>query len=174
MQVTITDILRQPGLSRDFHYEGPIDLIQVELVGDIEVDLKLTNASSRIIVTGMIRARAKLPCSRCIEEYVQVLEIPVQEEFLPEGSPELDEETMGWDNLSLFEYSENQIDLYELIRQNIVSAVPIKPLCVENCPGIKDSSIKSEDEEGLSDDENNSIDPRLLPLLNIRKNSQDD
>jgi uncharacterized protein len=173
MQVSIADILRQAGLSKEFHYEGPIDLIQVDLAGDIEVDLKITNASSRVIVTGMIKAPILLTCSRCLEEYVQLIEIPVQEEFLPAGSPELDEEMMGWDNLSLFEYRDDQVDLYELIRQNIVAAVPIKPLCVENCPGIKDSSTKSDDEEGLSDDEINSIDSRLLPLLNIRKKSQD-
>jgi uncharacterized protein len=176
MQIPVGDILKQPGLSKEYHFEGPIDLVQVDLAGDITVDLKLTNVSSRILIKGTIKAPVFLTCSRCIEEFTLELEIPIEEEFLPEGSPELEEETMGWDNLSLFEYSQDQIDLYEVIRQNIISAIPYKALCAELCPGIKDSSTKSEkseEQEGLSDEEKNSIDPRLLPLLNIRKKSQD-
>lgn len=167
MQISIFDIVKQPGLSKRFEYKGSVDLVQVDLASDVEIEFKLTNASSRILLEGYIRTSIFLTCSRCLEQYAQALDIRVNEEFLPPGSSELETEKLGWENVSLFTYENDQIDIYEVIRQNILAAIPIKPLCSEDCSGINvfpEHYDAKEDETRAVEEE---IDARLLPLKMI-------
>ncbi len=160
MVIQVGDILKQPGLYTHYSYHGDFDIAEVDLLGKVDVKFKLTNAGSRIVLKGRIKTSIKLQCVRCLEDYSQPVDVEVWEEFLPEGSPELDAEVLTWDNLSLFAYKNNEIDVYEVIRQNILASIPIKPLCDENCKGIEGPWFAKEEEE---------IDPRLLPLLKIKE-----
>ena len=83
MKIPVHNILKQTGLSENFHYKGSVDLIQVDLADDIEIEVKLTNAASRIIVTGTLKTSITLTCSRCLEQFNLPLTILLQEEFLP-------------------------------------------------------------------------------------------
>ena len=99
---------------------------------------------------------------------MEIVKVEVSEEFLPFGSPELDDEILDWDSVSLFPILEDRIDLSELVRQNILAAYPYKPLCRPDCPGI-DYDRDAEEEETSSEGE---VDPRLLPLLQIQQKAE--
>lgn len=164
MYVQVGEILKQPGLFRNYYYKGHVPIVQANLADEVEIELRFTNAQSRIVVTGYIKTSVFLTCSRCLEEYVQEMFVPVQEEYIQKESPELAEEPMGWDNLSLFSYENDRINIYELIRQNVLANIPIKPLCSEECEGIPGPWYKDETED--------NIDPRLLPLKMIQEKSR--
>lgn len=166
MFVQIAEILKQPGLSRRFTYKGPVDLVQVDCPGDIEIDVKITNAQSRVLVDGVIRAAVNLECCRCLEVYSQNMEIEVHEEFLPKDSPELSNEDIEWDRLSVFSFEDDRIDMYEVIRQSILAGIPLKPLCREDCPGIDSPSYLGLEDENA--DKLGDVDPRLMPLMEIK------
>ncbi|MFP4497853.1 MAG: YceD family protein [Vulcanimicrobiota bacterium] len=171
MQVHISEILKQPGKTMDYIYEGPFDVVQVDIPEDIWVELKLTNAQSRVIVKGRIEAIVSLECARCAETFDHEMITEVEEQFLPENSPELQEDKLSWDNLSLFEYFDDNIDIYEMVRQNILAAIPTKPLCKADCRTVIEEN-KSESEAGILEEEEKSIDPRLLPLLKIQEKAE--
>lgn len=173
MNVHIGEILKQSGLYRRFHYEGDLDLAEADLDGGVEIDLKLTNVSSRILVEGVVKTSIILECARCLESFDWPVEIEIQEQFLPAKSPELEDRDLGWDNLSLFAFSEDRIELYEVLRQNILASIPAKPLCDEECPGL-DWNNEDEDSEEESVNENTVTDPRLLPLLGIKRRSEEE
>ena len=92
---------------------------------------------------------AELNCSRCLKSFKQPLLINIEENFEKDQPPvkgkkggeiEIREE----DFVSPIE-KDNTIDISEVIRQNLLLALPIKPLCDLNCQepkGQKDATTE--------------------------------
>jgi uncharacterized protein len=88
-------------------------------------------------VTGQVRTRLELECGRCLEPF----EIPVESAFelryVPatqnagEGEREIEE-----DDLTTAFYKDETLDLEELMREQFQLALPMKPLCSEDCKGL--------------------------------------
>jgi uncharacterized protein len=112
-------------------------------------DLDLYADGSHVFAAGPFRGEVTVACSRCvepvripIEEKLRVTfmprhELPTEEDDEaaeaadgPEG-PELAEE-----DLDLFPYDGDAIDLEPLFREQFVLAVPFAPLCREDCKGL--------------------------------------
>lgn len=137
MKIDISDIKKSKGLSRFIHLDDLQAPCGLDLTSPLVSDLKLTNAGSRILVQGRLRTSLRLVCSRCADEYVQVLEVEVDEQFLPADSPEVPRgEDLDLEDLSVFTYEHETIDLSEVIRQNLLAESPIKPLCRQDCRGL--------------------------------------
>jgi uncharacterized protein len=164
MDILISEIKKQPGSSTRFQYKGYVELQDLVLSGDLDIDFKLTNAGSKILVDGKILADVQQICSRCLEKFVERLDVMVHEQFLPPGSPELEEEIMDWKSLTLFPIENDRIDVSEVIRQNIIAAIPIKPLCRPDCPGI---IIEDEEEK-----DERPVDPRFEALEAIKRKAE--
>jgi len=130
MIVKINDILKATGLSTNLVFNDIVEIEDFELAGPVLINLKLTNAGSRILVQGMSVFDIFLPCSRCGEIFNYVAHIGISEEFLPSNSLEID------DINEVFVYKDDEIDLEEMIRQNIVSSLPMQPICMEECRGL--------------------------------------
>ena len=72
-----------------------------------------------------------LECSRCLTEFTTTLDVPLRETFYPS----IDIETglpvrLPEDETAFTIDDHHQIDLREAIRQNLVLALPIQPLCL--------------------------------------------
>jgi uncharacterized protein len=88
-------------------------------------------------VAGRVRAQLEVVCSRCLEPF----EVPVdaafdlryvpQSENLGEGEREI-----GDDDLTTAFYRDGMLDLIDLMREQFVLTLPMKPLCREDCKGI--------------------------------------
>ncbi|MFH1709943.1 MAG: DUF177 domain-containing protein [bacterium] len=133
----------------------------LNLTSPVNVKLKLTNTGNAILVSGTLKTEVKLSCCRCLKDFNYPVNIKIEEEYgkqaqvLP-GSKSEEIELKEKD--FIFEIGkDNIIDLDEAIRQNIIVALPIKPLCNKACklPEVAGSSIKK-------------IDPRLAKLKTIR------
>lgn len=135
MQVGIGDIRKSKGLAKSFDWDDSYKLEGIHLEGPLKLDLKVTNAGSRVMVTGPLKAAVHLPCTRCSEDIVFPLEIDLEEEFLPVHS----EEAMSRAKDLLdgtFTFEDDKVELDELLRQEIEAAFPIQVLCTENCRGL--------------------------------------
>ena len=93
--------------------------------------------AGRYRVAGHLTSEIEVPCSRCLEPF----RLPVTSRFdldyvprtenLGEGEREVDE-----DDLTTAFYSDDQIDLGELIAEQFHLAMPMKPLCSDECKGL--------------------------------------
>ncbi len=99
-----------------------------------------SNTGNFIVAWGKFRTKVELECGRCLKSYKMEVEQPI-EEALPitpsvlETVEEAEEGELPEDAKEpLFE--ENIFNLTELLRQDILVAVPIKPLCEEACKGL--------------------------------------
>jgi uncharacterized protein len=114
----------QPGL--DFTLEKPI-------LGNVHLERHDDN----ILLRGRLQGELHFTCSRCLDSFTGPLNctfdllvkigrapIPAQEKEL--DSEELDEEYFQGD----------EVDMHGLLREQILLALPWKPLCREDCRGL--------------------------------------
>jgi uncharacterized protein len=103
----------------------------------IRGEIKLLRTNRSILATGTLHTRVKSVCSRCLEEFEQKLTLQIEEEYFPtrevmSGAP------LGVPRDSgALTIDENHIlDLSEAVRQHILLARPMKPICREDCAGL--------------------------------------
>jgi uncharacterized protein len=88
-------------------------------------------------LVGTVRTELELPCSRCLEPF----RFPVDGEFdlrylpQPEASPD-EEREVAEEDLETSFYRNEEIDLNELLREQFYLALPMKPLCRDECKGL--------------------------------------
>jgi uncharacterized protein len=88
-------------------------------------------------VSGRVRTTLELQCSRCVEPF----EVPVDAEFdlryVPQAANAGEgEREIAEDDLTTAFYREGILDLAELLREQFVLVLPMKPLHDEACRGL--------------------------------------
>jgi uncharacterized protein len=136
---------------------------------DGDLDLRVSRSGHDIVVHGTLSAELLVPCARCLEPArIDVLEalsvVAVRDAARRDGAG--GEQDAPADQLDLIAYDGETVVLDELIRDELVLAVPMIPLCSEACPGIRPQP--SEQPAG-GPSEPPGIDPRLRPLLRLKK-----
>ncbi|MBI5636778.1 MAG: DUF177 domain-containing protein [Nitrospinae bacterium] len=103
-------------------------------VGNVTAELALTKAGEDIFVTGRVEGTVKLQCSRCLAEYGMTLAPAIEAPFFPRAaeSPEGEEEDDGDVNF----HDGEKLDLFPVLRDHLLLAIPFKPLCMEECKGL--------------------------------------
>ncbi len=141
------------------------DLLHEEQGGSGEVELRVQKMSEdKVQVQGHIRARFATPCARCLEPAEIVVDEPYFMVFEvvdePEGMPaelELTEADLSWEP-----FDGREIDLASQVREQLVLAVPMRPICREQCPGIEHAGRQ----EAQQDED--AVDPRLKVLAKLK------
>ncbi len=88
-------------------------------------EVTLLRTDKGIFVSGTVDTMFKAVCSRCLVPMEQPLTLHIEEEY----SSDADE--------SAFTISGGkEIDLSEAVRQYLLLAIPMKPLCREDCAGL--------------------------------------
>jgi uncharacterized protein len=162
----VTGLLAESvGSVRELHVLAPPlefeDLVQVR---DLEADLRLTRTNRGLLVRGRLTTAIAQTCSRCLREIEWPVEIDLDEEALPSidlasGLPV--EAADEFDALRLTDHHE--LDLEGEVRDGIVLAEPIAPLCRDDCPGLC-VVCGQELAGGPHDHPDDDIDPRLEAL----------
>jgi uncharacterized protein len=107
------------------------------VVEPVALAFEIQKDKSRFRLVGSVRTTLELPCSRCIEPY----RLPVEASFdlrywpMSEAAGGADAE-IGDDDLETSYYTDDQIELNELMREQFYLALPMKPLCREDCRGL--------------------------------------
>lgn len=131
---------------------------------DVQVFLKIFKAGDTVLVSGKAKAEASLSCSRCLEKFSYPLDVKFEVEYVPlRELIEVGEHELTREELDVSFYKNDQIDIDELVREHLLLAVPMKPLCKSNCKGICPKCGKNLN-ENLCECSTNEIDPRLAPL----------
>lgn len=103
----------------------------VRLVFDIHKD------KDKFRLVGTVRTELELVCSRCLEPYRLPVDAAFDQRYLPLGEKANDGEIEVQENdLETSYYRDDQIDLDELLREQFYLALPMKPLCREDCKGL--------------------------------------
>jgi uncharacterized protein len=79
-----------------------------------------------------------LPCSRCLEGFELDVDAPFDLRYQPKdaGTADESERELGDDDLSSAFYENDEIDLEQLMKEQFYLALPMKPLCKDECRGL--------------------------------------
>jgi uncharacterized protein len=137
MQINVAQLLKSAiGAEREYEVDEDVDIEgqKVRVTGKVH----LIRTDRGILARGSMTSQIEIECSRCLEPFQCPVDIKFEEEFFPlidviSGLPVgIPEEQSGY-----FIIDQNHIiDLREAIRQYILLAVPMKPLCKEECAGL--------------------------------------
>ena len=100
----------------DYAFEGPI-----------EVEGHVMNTGTGYRVEGVIRARKRFICDRCLEECLEAQEHAFSEMFR-QGTPAENDDANFFDG--------DEIELQELVRDTLLAAQPLSNICKPDCKGL--------------------------------------
>lgn len=88
-------------------------------------------------VEGKVFTDLEIECSRCLQPTEHRFEIPFSAAFVtPENYTEAKEAELKGEDLDVSIFEGDRIDLKELVREQILLAVPIQVFCREDCKGL--------------------------------------
>jgi uncharacterized protein len=125
---------RRPGSMRKVRRAAPapehlgIDMIRVPTGAELDLDLRLESVMEGVLVSGHVSAPLSGECGRCLEPVISSIEVELQELYAyPESEAPDDEVSRLVGDL---------IDLEPALRDAVVLALPLRPLCEDDCPGL--------------------------------------
>lgn len=106
-------------------------------------DLDLYADNTHVFASGTFQGELTVACSRCVNPVKLVLDEKLLVTFMPSSEMPADDEEEGEEgvevsaeDLDLFPYDGEVVDLEPLLREQFVLAVPFAPLCKEDCKGL--------------------------------------
>ena len=111
---------------------------EYRIVAPVELSMVVEKLGSAAFgVAGNARTRLELACSRCIEPFVVPVDASFDLRYVPhaENAGEGERE-IGEEDLTTAYYREGLLDLTDLLREQFQLALPMKPLCSDDCRGL--------------------------------------
>jgi len=122
------------------------DAIADEDAGEALLDAELYVEGTNVHLSGKVTGHVVVACSRCLgaakipfEEPLNVTYMPAAEIAAlaaPVGGEAEDGVELADDDLDVFPFDGEAVDLEPLVREQLVLAVPYAPLCREDCAGL--------------------------------------
>jgi len=114
-----------------------IDYDNIKGVGQVIVDLGIQKAGEEYFCQGSVRAKVALECVRCLESYDRDMNLKLDFVICSEDyHDQLKDEAEDSENYVFCYGDEIKADITDTIRQAIILAVPMMPLCSEDCAGL--------------------------------------
>lgn len=166
LKVDISTLLNNVDRKLQWTYDNLFCVDEINFKGKITVSLAITAIEKRIIVSGQLNAMFPSQCSRCLETYKHPVSEEIAEEFVPKSIVPKEGKELSLEELSIFPYEGEKIDLAEMLRQHIILSRPERPLCKESCAGLCLQCGQNLNIERCRC-ENNLADPRWAALENF-------
>jgi uncharacterized protein len=176
MRYNVAQLLKeQSGQTRQHTLSEDISRIDPDIVplSTLDGNIQMIRTADGVLVLGQLHTSVELVCSRCLDEFSLPLRFNLEEEFRPtidivtgailpvteddEAATRIDEH--------------HELDLTEVVRQDILLALPPNPICRTKCLGLCPTCGKNWN-EGPCDCKHDEIDPRwqsLKELLDKKK-----
>lgn len=137
IQINVSQLLKDPiGSMRNIEVDG-IVAVTSGTASRVWGEVTLTRTDRSLLAKGKLHTDVAITCSRCLSLFERNITFDIEDEYLPvidilTGRPiSLPGET---ESLTIDEY--NVLDLTEAIRQYALLAIPMKPLCRQDCAGL--------------------------------------
>jgi uncharacterized protein len=164
---------RQPGTMRSYHRTVPappddarlgLEVIAVPAGAPIELDVRLESVTEGVYVSGTVRAPLRGECARCLDGVVDEIEAEIGELFAyPESVTDA-----TTDDDELPRVVDEQVDVEQTVRDALVLALPLAPLCDPDCAGLCPDCGGRRAELG-PDHRHETMDPRWAALRELAR-----
>lgn len=132
MKVQISDIVSGKDRSKKIEYK--FDMPQFEFEGDIIKPISSCSVVGRIsadsdilILNAEVKVDLEMICSRCLDTFIYPIDIDIEERFTTNSKSEDEEAVVVLDDV---------LDISEVVETSIISTLPIKRVCKDDCKGL--------------------------------------
>lgn len=162
------DKLEQTGNALAHTYEPEeivLDEEHARLTEPLAVSIRLARIGTEVRLLGRIDARAEVDCDRCL----RTVAVPINAEFDVKYIPAEDYRSneaaeLQEEDLSVSVFEDETIDIDDLVREQVLLALPVRALCGDECKGL--CPVCGTDRNTTTCNcESSEIDPRWAGLL---------
>lgn len=165
LRLSVAEILGRPGEYRDISLHRRLPDVGMALArlddGGILGELRVESVIEGVLVTGKLESTTVLECARCLKEFSSDVTLWVCELFAGPGHE-------ASDDLDVYQVENTEIDLEPMVRDAVTLALPLNPLCREDCAGLC-ASCGTDLNEGACDCKDDTPDPRWAALSDLRE-----
>jgi uncharacterized protein len=162
------------------------------VAGSLSVDLELRQQGDAVTVAGTLEGTAVRQCVRCLTDYEDPLYVTLYADYLRQvqatlkkggpakrvdgnatakGKTGADEDTDEQDEI--YYYQGEQLDLTPMLREQIILAAPMQPLCKEDCAGLCSKCGQNLNEGRCACEPEHMNSPFRVLRNTLRKNERD-
>jgi uncharacterized protein len=129
LQVSVIEDLRRPGTRRHVRRNAVVDNLAISSASvpsgsEVDVDAVVEVIGDDLVVTGAITFAWVGDCRRCLRSVESLSTVRIREVF--ERRP-VEGET--------YQLGDGVVDLEPMVRETVLLALPLAPLCTEECAG---------------------------------------
>jgi uncharacterized protein len=163
--VNVVELLRWPGTTKDVVLSiaaADLEFGESRISDEpVDINLHLEALSNGVTVNGTTSATWAGECRRCLAPMSGRMTIELSELYqqIPDDS-------------EAYVINNDQINLLPMVRENLLLAIPLGPLCREDCPGFCPHCGKDLSETACSCD-NTVVDPRWAALETLKGSLKD-
>lgn len=110
---------------------------RVVVAGPPRVSWRITRTEHKVVVEGEFAAIAELECDRCL----QPVQLPISSDFrleyvTPDTYMSFETVELAQEDLALSTFDGEVIDVDDIVREQVLLAIPTQAICRENCKGF--------------------------------------
>jgi len=139
----------------------------VEPRGPLDLAVHVRRVGRRVLVEGRLSGVVALECARCLEPFVHEVGADFVAEFAPKPQPGETELALDGAEMDVAFFDGDVLDLGDLVREQLLLALPLRRVCREDCPGLCPVCGTKRNRDGCTcrDDE---VDPRFRILAKLK------
>src|SRR5260370_38845481 len=109
----------------------------IKVIGPLKGHVRMRRVNQGLLVDGWVDLTLGLACNRCLKEFEHPMHVTFEEVFYPTVDVVTGVFLPAFDEEEFFPiYEHHQVDLTEAVRQNVLLAIPMVTLCLEDCPAL--------------------------------------
>jgi len=169
MKISVSEISAE-GLELELNEEVTAEILTV--TSPVHSVLRIDRNGSEVFVRGVMDAVVELECGRCLKQFGMDVKSRLEVVYHPAGEIQREEhKELKGEELDTGFYTDDTLDTVDILREQLLLSIPMKPLCSADCKGIcpvcgADLSVEQ------CGCEVRETDPRLEVLKNLLKGKE--
>ena len=147
--------------------ELPLEDEHVSLAADVRAWGRASRKGDEVRVRGSLQTSVELRCDRCLGPVPMPVNVDFAANFVRAGDPASEAKELQDEDLESSVYDGDSVDLGEIVREQILLALPARQLCDADCKGLCPSCGKNLNTESC-DCARHETDPRWAALADIK------
>lgn len=146
---------------------------EVKLNNPVNIRCFLKKIYDRVYSRGIVNTLIDIECSRCLEWFKTDIKVEYNSTYFPESINNTFKKNaeikIKEEDVDIYYYYGEKIDLLPQARDQILLSIPMKPLCRDDCPGLCAGCGKKINNIERCGCSREYIDPRLDVLKKIKE-----
>lgn len=114
-----------------------LGISEIKVYDPVEFKGRLDRVEKDVLVRGDLKTTVEVACARCLKPFLLPVSVRVEVEYHPKArEPQEEEVELKEEEIDVYLYARNRLDLGDAFRDQILLAMPMKPLCAGDCKGL--------------------------------------